>query len=241
MAVTKGHGNPNWNREETILALDLYFSFSGVIPAKSHHSVQELSEFLRSLPYHEGAKKNATFRNVDGVYFELQNIRNALTGEGLSNISNMDREVASQLGGKVESVKKLAHRIRRTVQTLAVEDYEVSDDFEDNFLEGRSIFTAHRKTERNKSLRKKFLKRYRDGELCCEVCGMNRADLGRDIQEALFEVHHIVPLADLDGSTSTKLSDLALVCATCHRAVHKLMNLENRGVGIVETRSKLGF
>jgi hypothetical protein len=29
MAVTQGHGNPNWTRDETILALDLYLKSSG--------------------------------------------------------------------------------------------------------------------------------------------------------------------------------------------------------------------
>lgn len=33
MAVTKGHGNPNWNRDETILALEAYFALGGKNPS----------------------------------------------------------------------------------------------------------------------------------------------------------------------------------------------------------------
>jgi hypothetical protein len=33
MAVTKGHGNPKWMKEETILALDLYLKAGKAIPA----------------------------------------------------------------------------------------------------------------------------------------------------------------------------------------------------------------
>ncbi len=33
MAVTKGQGNPNWTRDEIILALDLYFDFEEKIPS----------------------------------------------------------------------------------------------------------------------------------------------------------------------------------------------------------------
>lgn len=29
MARTQGHGNPNWTRDETILALDLYLELNG--------------------------------------------------------------------------------------------------------------------------------------------------------------------------------------------------------------------
>lgn len=51
MAVTKGHGNPKWNREETILALDLYFKLDGQAVAPTDMAVPELSKFLRGLPY----------------------------------------------------------------------------------------------------------------------------------------------------------------------------------------------
>lgn len=52
MAVTHDHGNPKWTREEVVLALDLYFSCKGTIPRSDDPRVRELSNLLRSLPYH---------------------------------------------------------------------------------------------------------------------------------------------------------------------------------------------
>ncbi len=52
MARTSGHGNPKWNRDETILALDLYFDCEGAIPSHLDQRIVELSNFLRRLPYH---------------------------------------------------------------------------------------------------------------------------------------------------------------------------------------------
>ena len=75
MAVTHGHGNPKWTRDETILALDLYFDCSGIIPSGSDERVQTLSQLLRALPYHDRASRKETFRNPDGVAFKLQNLR----------------------------------------------------------------------------------------------------------------------------------------------------------------------
>ena len=49
MAVTHGHGNPNWNRDETILALEVYFATRGRSPGPSDPQVIALSEKLRSL------------------------------------------------------------------------------------------------------------------------------------------------------------------------------------------------
>jgi 5-methylcytosine-specific restriction protein A len=40
--------------------------------------------------------------------------------------------------------------------------------------------------------------------------------LGREFAE----VHHLRPLADLDGPIETTLADLAVVCANCHRMLH---------------------
>lgn len=38
----------------------------------------------------------------------------------------------------------------------------------------------------------------------------------------LYECHHRVPLADLAIVRSTKASDLAILCPTCHRAIHRI-------------------
>ena len=36
------------------------------------------------------------------------------------------------------------------------------------------------------------------------------------------EVHHRVPLADGDSERETRLEELAVLCANCHRAIHRL-------------------
>src|SRR4051812_38128538 len=73
--------NPDWNREETILALALYNELQGKIPSGSDRRVQELSNLLRTMPYHANASRKPTFRNPDGVAFKLQNLRQIGTGK----------------------------------------------------------------------------------------------------------------------------------------------------------------
>ncbi len=60
MAKTRGHGNPNWTRDETILALDLFKQLDGKVPSPKSKEVKELSEVLRSLPCHAEAAKQPT-------------------------------------------------------------------------------------------------------------------------------------------------------------------------------------
>ncbi|MBB5060889.1 hypothetical protein HDF16_005625 [Granulicella aggregans] len=73
MARTHGHGNPDWTRDETILALALYLETGEAVPSKKDPRVQRLSSTLRALPYHAEAARRETFRNPDGVAFKLQN------------------------------------------------------------------------------------------------------------------------------------------------------------------------
>jgi 5-methylcytosine-specific restriction protein A len=88
MAVTQGHGDPDWSRDETILALELYFKSDMGRLSSGDPAVQALSNLLRALPYHEAAAKNNRFRNPAGVAFKLQNLRSVRTGKGLQNVSS---------------------------------------------------------------------------------------------------------------------------------------------------------
>ena len=57
--------NPNWARDELILALDLYLQ-EGQLDV-SHPKVIELSNLLNSLPIHTDRLNNEKFRNPNGV------------------------------------------------------------------------------------------------------------------------------------------------------------------------------
>jgi hypothetical protein len=61
-----------------------------------------------------------------------------------------------------------------------------------------------------------------DGHLRCEVsgCGFNFESVYGEIGAGFAEVHHLRPLAEMDGPVETTLDDLAVVCANCHRMIH---------------------
>ena len=65
--------NPTWQRDELILALDLYFQLE---PGQIHgrnELVVELSELLNTLPIHSPELRNKKFRNANGVGLKLSN------------------------------------------------------------------------------------------------------------------------------------------------------------------------
>lgn len=171
MAVTSGHGNPNWTKDETILALDLYLDFNGKIPDAKHPRIQELSSLLRQMPLHPLEVRKNSFRNPDGVAFKLQNIRNVATGKGLDNTSQMDKSVWAELGASSDLVKELAERIKKGISIIG-ESCEVDSEIDDDetFQEGKIITALHKRRERAPGLRKKVVKeRKKTGALSCDI------------------------------------------------------------------------
>ena len=233
MAITHGHGNPNWNRDETILALDLYFDFAGIIPSGEDDRIKSLSQLLRSMPYHTNASKKDSFRNADGVSFKLQNLRQVATGKGLGNVSKMDRVIWSEFANKPEEAKKQATLIKAGIKLVKLESEDSDDDLQ--FAEGRIVTEAHKRRERNPQLRRKFFKkRELSGPLSCDIC--NCVGSLHQFADAIFEAHHLVPLAVATVEQVTKIKDLSLLCANCHRMIHRAIVHNKRWLTIAEAK-----
>lgn len=233
MAVTQGHGNPKWTRDETLLALNLYLTLKGQVPSPKAPEIKDLSEVLRSLPYHSEAAKQPTFRNPDGVGFKLMNLRQVATGKGLGNVSNMDRLIWAEFGQRPSEVREIAAAIKAGI---AIVGSEPIPEVEQELPEGRLLTALHMRRERNPKVRKMFLDARRPHGLRCEVCDLTRPSLEISMQEAMFEAHHLVPLAEV-GERKTKLADLSLLCASCHRLIHRAMILRSRPVNVDEART----
>lgn len=58
----------------------------------------------------------------------------------------------------------------------------------------------------------------------CECCEQSWED---KVRAAIFEVHHKVPYADKFETRPLKASDLAVLCANCHRMIHKMPDLSD--------------
>jgi len=235
MAVTTGQGNPNWTRDETILALDLYFDCEGRIPSPTDPRIIELSETLNRLPIHALEYRKANFRNPDGVAFKLQNLRSVGTGTGLQNTSKMDREVWAIFADSPLQVRAISNNIRALIDQFS-DSTELDSEIDDteSFTEGKLYTAIHYRRERAPGLRKKLIKARTDADaLACDCCGLRSADTTLRKAQDIFECHHIVPISTT-GSTETKLTDVALLCANCHRALHSAIRTCNHWIGVDE-------
>jgi HNH endonuclease len=86
--------------------------------------------------------------------------------------------------------------------------------------EGQPKLVQHKRRERSRSLRKKRIEQAGES-LVCEACGFNFEQIYGDRGRGFIECHHTTPLSQIDPATPTRLEDLALLCANCHRMVHR--------------------
>jgi 5-methylcytosine-specific restriction protein A len=164
------------------------------------------------------------------------NIRQVATGKGLGNVSNMDRQVWAEFGQRPDDVSRIAEAIKAGI---IVNGSEQLPEIEQELPEGRLLTALHVRRERNPKVRKMLLDDRRSAGFRCEICDVTRADLEEPLREAMFEAHHLVPLGEA-GERKTKLADLALLCACCHRLIHQAIALKMRWIGLVEARAIIG-
>jgi len=92
--------------------------------------------------------------------------------------------------------------------------------------EGHWVLRLVKHRSRERSLRRAkivaALSASAEHRLTCEVpgCQFDFAATYGLLGREFAEVHHLRPLADLDGPIETTLADLAVVCANCHRMLH---------------------
>ncbi|MEH6517278.1 MAG: HNH endonuclease [Halioglobus sp.] len=220
--------NPNWTRDEHILALELYFRTPAAIGEDTNPDTIELSELLNRIPIHTGAQPGDTFRNPNGVGMKLANFRRfdpGYEGSGLKRGAKLEEEVWNEFADDLAKLHKVAGAIRDNYESLegppAIEDEEI--DSEEEASEGRVLTRVHKARERNAKIvkRKKAHTLKHTGKLECEACSFDFANIYGELGEGFAECHHKKPVSELQPGEKTKLSDLALLCSNCHRMIHR--------------------
>ena len=72
------------------------------------------------------------------------------------------------------------------------------------------------------------------------MCGVSPLESLGYFGLRMFECHHIIPVAEATRG-KTKLSDLSLLCANCHKLIHAVISREKRWLIINEARIVLGI
>lgn len=220
--------NPKWSRDELILALELYFRVNPLHNSENHPEVIKLSNILNSLPIHPREIQHQKFRNANGVYMKLCNylrFDSEYDGEGLVRGGKLEEIIWQEFADDRERLTRIAQAIIDAAPAIPppkdLEEAAIDEDEE--FPEGRVLAQFHSRRERNpKSVKKKkeiVIKK--TGTLSCEICGFDFQKVYGELGRGYAECHHIVPLSELPTLKTIRIADLAIVCANCHRMLHR--------------------
>jgi 5-methylcytosine-specific restriction protein A len=220
----KASRNPNWTRDELILALDVYFDHPTA--DQTHPAIQELSLLLNRL---WGADLgHANRRNATGVSMKLGNFQRldpaylARGRKGLAHGGRGDQEVWDEFADDRTRLKATATAIRAALEEAPAIVVQPDTSIDVEAAEGAVLSRMHHYRERDASLARKRKEQAKDvyGRLTCEACDFDFAAVYGERGEGFIEVHHTKPLETLKPGAKTKLSELAILCANCHRMVH---------------------
>ena len=170
------------------------------------------------------------FRSPNSVAMKVNNLRASHpshTGKGLRT-SKTERSIVEDFVNHREAMKEAARHIRLRYSDNSFEgaaDAEATvldEDLVSAAVEGGARQVLSIRRERDPKLRQaKIAAHLRDGHtLSCEICSFNYHESYGPRGLGYIEVHHKVPL-HVSGTTTTKMSDLILVCASCHRMLHR--------------------
>lgn len=219
--------NPDWTRDELLVALDYYLRHPGEThgPEKAH--VATLTQTIGKVAKSLGITGTDTLRNTNGVSMKLLNFRahdpeyKARGLVGLTRGNKLEGEVWREFEGRKEELQKIVEAI------IAASTNETSPDLRDDNAdfeapEGRILSRVHQRRERNRTLvqRKKNAVLRSKGELRCEVCDFDFYERYGERGHGFIECHHTVPVSSLSEDSKTSIRDLALVCSNCHRMIH---------------------
>jgi 5-methylcytosine-specific restriction enzyme A len=220
--------NPKWTRDELILALELYIRVNPVHTSDKNSEIIELSKILNSLPIHPHADQSEKFRNPNGVYMKLCNFLRLdpnYKGAGLQRGGKLEESIWNEFFKDQVQLKATAAAIRMSAAFIPppIDKDEVAMDEEEEFAEGRLLTQLHKRRERNPKVVHKKKKKVLDttGSLSCEVCNFDFHVAYGILGFGFADCHHRKPLSELIESKATSMGDLAIVCANCHRMLHR--------------------
>lgn len=213
-----------WQRDELILAGDLVAQNGWRQIAATDPRVIELSALLQRLPLYPIEVRPPDFRNVNSVARKTADI--ATNRPGHSGRPTNSGEPTKRVIAELVADRARMHQLAETIRAAEARGDFVPltqpvPDEDDGADEGRLLIRRHVTYERDRALRQRKLDEVRrvGMPLACEVCGFDFAEVYGERGKGYIECHHIVPL-HVSGVARRILSDLALLCANCHRMIH---------------------
>ena len=138
--------NPDWVRDEIILAMDLYVRADRKQLPPGHEEVVKLSQLLNRLPLHPDSVRSGTFRNAAGISMILGNflsIDPLCDQPGLSRSNQLQAVVWDDFIDDLPLLHRTAQTIQHVGSGVENEVDEEAAQAEESFREGHLLARLH--------------------------------------------------------------------------------------------------
>jgi len=149
-----GTGQLNWTREEIILAMDFYVTCGALggrsVPGKLTSQIAELSALLKTLSAYPPEIQGEKYRNTNGVYQKMMNLRYVDTGGrgGLRGASQSDKAVWRDYIDNLDALHAEAAAIRLRLEegilapsttVHVVDDVPIENQYTERYMQTPAI------------------------------------------------------------------------------------------------------
>lgn len=134
------------------------------------------------------------------------------------DLEALHREYCQSFGVTPDNVNKQFWDLE-SEDAIIIED----EDERSSFPEGGIVERMHLHRERNQKVIKLAKDKFKNkfGRLFCQVCDFDFSDKYGVLGEDFIEGHHTIAVSAMNPHHQTKPEDIALVCANCHRMLHR--------------------
>jgi 5-methylcytosine-specific restriction protein A len=138
--------------------------------------------------------------------------------ESNNNLETLHQEYCQSFGVIPDNVKKKFWDLE-SVDAIIIENEELKS----SFPEGGIVERIHLHRERNSKVVKLAKERFKNkfGKLFCQICDFDFSQKYGSLGEDFIEGHHTIAVSSMNPNHQTKPEDIALVCANCHRMLHR--------------------
>lgn len=215
--------NPDWNREELILALDLYFKMDyGQMHGRNPDIIQ-LSYDLRSLKLHLNIPDKDKFRSPSSVALKLANLKRCdqnFHGKGMKDGSRLEKEIWNEFHRHRDTLNKEADLIRQLyLNPKPDKDQHIKGNRDRDKLNFFFEFHKNRETDPLVIKIKKEMVLLNSKSLKCEICGFDSVAFYGEVGSDIMELHYKKISKNEPGLESSAMEDFIIVCRNCHRVL----------------------
>lgn len=180
---------------------------------------------------------NANFENGGRIWQDAKGHAPGLRGRYAELARELNSESDAEIEDRIISIFGIS--LGRTARPHTVSAEEALSELggvphneeEQSWAEGDVRIVQHLKLERVRNSqavksKREAVRLAHDGRLACEHCDIDWYEhYGPEVVEGIFDIHHTIPLSQMDEGHETVIGDLLCLCANCHRIEHRRMAL----------------